>query len=216
MKKLALVTGLLLSLGWIGQASATPLIDFTNDGSSFIWYGNDAGCGGGCTLGYSFNLTADVTIDGLGVYDHLSDGLNNVHEVGLWTSAGALLASTSVGPTATGGDLSASGDGTFRYSDIAALTLGAGAYVVGALFETGDTDHVVFGAQGIFSNDAAASYGDLAWVNSGTLTMPTNTAGSDDRYFGAGVRIASSVPEPAGFALLGLGLVGLALRRKQA
>ena len=100
VRKLAWLFSIFFGLTIAGQAGATPLIDFTNDGSSFIWYGNDAGCSAGCTLGYSFTVANSVTIDGLGVYDHQSDGLDNTHEVALWTSGGSLLVQTSVGPGA--------------------------------------------------------------------------------------------------------------------
>jgi len=195
---------------------ATPLIDFTADNSGFTWFGNDSGCGNGCTLGFDFNVSSSVTIDGLGVFDAGSDGLNNVHEIGLWTSAGTLLATTSVGPGASASDASASGAGSYVYSDILSLTLGAGSYVIGALFEIGDTDAVVHDAGGIFSNDPNVAYNSSAWINTGVLEFPVNIGGANDRYFGPTMRIAeASVPEPSILLLLSFGLMGIGFARRK-
>lgn len=100
-----------------------------------------------------------------------------------------------------GTDASASGVGGFAYTDIATMILGARNYVVAALFEVGHTDRVVFGAGGIFSNDAGASFTESWFINSGSLDLPMGGAGSgsDDQYFGPGIRIAA-VPEPGTLA----------------
>lgn len=198
-------------LAGAGQALATPLIDFTSDNSSFVWYGNNAGCDSGCTLGYLFHVSAPVTIDALGVYDADSNGLNNSHDVGLWTIGGTLLAQTSVGPSSTLTDPSASGSGRYVYNTIGTLTLGAGDYVVGAFYPVGTTDPVAFEASGIFSNDAGTSYTGGRWIDAGAFVFPTQSAGFD-RYFGPDLRIASQAPEPASLALFSVALAGLGWR----
>ncbi len=212
-----IVTSVMIGVLGISNARATPLVDFSQDNSGFTWFGNDAGCGAGCTLGYVFNVSSAVTIDGLGVYDAGSDGLNNTHELALWDNGGALLRSASVGAGATASDVSASEAGRYLYSDVATLTLNPGTYIVGGLFEVGDTDHVVFGAGGIFSNDAGAAYAGSAWINTGALQFPTNQLGSSDRYFGPTLRLASTaVPEPGVVVLLIFGLVGIFFVRRNA
>ena len=198
----------------IGQAEATPLVDFSKDDSAFVWFGNDLGCEGGCTLGYSFRISSTVSVDALGVYDADSNGLNNGHQVGLWDSRGTLLASTVVSPGATLSDASASGTGRYLYSGIGALNLGTGTYYVAALYLPGDTDPVVFGASGVFSNDSGATYNTGQYFQfSPILTFPSSTA-DPDRYFGAALHIAS-VPEPGVATLLALGMVGLGLGRRR-
>jgi hypothetical protein len=175
------IASALMALPLMAQPAA--LVDFTSDNSGFIWYGNNSGCEGGCVLGFTFSLSAPVSIDGLGVYDAGFDGLVNTHQVGLWTSGGSLLASTSAGPGSSG-EASAAGGG-YRYGNVSPVTLGAGTYIVAALYQTGHTDPVVFQAGGIFSNVGGASYVDSAWGVSSVLQLPVNTStGATDRYFG--------------------------------
>ena len=45
------------------------------------------------TVGYTFSLSAPVTINALGYWDN---GRGSSHQVGIWDSAGTLLTSTTV------------------------------------------------------------------------------------------------------------------------
>jgi hypothetical protein len=81
----------LLTLAALPQAvqAQTAAIDFT---SSSI----NGATSTTSTRGYEFNITSSVTVIGLSVFDELSDGLVEAHDVGLWDSSGTLLASTVV------------------------------------------------------------------------------------------------------------------------
>lgn len=215
MKKSSLL-GAVCALLLAGPGQATTLFDFMVDNSGLPFYGNTLACNHGCTLGYTFDLSSPVAIDGLGVFDLDSDGLNNNHEVGLWNSSGALVASATVLTTSTSVEASASSAGNFVYSSIMELTLNPGTYTVGALYKIGDTDPIVYGAEGIFSNDLAASYGAGKFINTGILSMPDSSSNPTDRYFGAAVHI-SSVPVPPAIWFFGSGmlaLIGTARRKK--
>jgi hypothetical protein len=90
------------------------------------------------TLGWEFTVNSAVSIDGIGFWDELPSGLNNSHEVGLWTSAGTLLRSTSL---STGSPVSStSPDGEWLFVSIPPIVLQPGNYVVGATYEVNDTD----------------------------------------------------------------------------
>jgi len=206
----------MFALTYVGQIQATTLFDFTQDNSTFTWFGNNQGCEAGCTLGYTFNVFSPLTINGLGVFDRDSDGLNNDHEVGLWNSSNTLIASTVVTTMSTSAESSASGAGNFVYASMPTLVLYPGTYTVGALFEIGDTDPVVFMASGIFSNNSDAAYEQAAFINAGVLSMPIPYPSlTTDRFFGAAIHV---VPVPQAIWLFGSGLLGLfgVLKREAA
>ena len=53
------------------------------------------------TIGWQFNVVSTTTVTGVGWFDQGLDGLQQQHEVGIWDSAGTLLASASVQPGTT-------------------------------------------------------------------------------------------------------------------
>jgi hypothetical protein len=80
------------------------------------------------TLGWSFRPLSEMQLTDLGFYDAGGDGLFVSHRVGVWNSAGGLLADVIV-PAGTAAAL----QGGYRYVSVPALTLLPGeTYVIGA------------------------------------------------------------------------------------
>jgi hypothetical protein len=175
------------------------------------------------SMGYLFQATTNLQVVGLGAFDFLGDGLATSHQVGLWTSAGTLIASTTV-QSGTASTL----QGHFRYESIASpVTLTTGmTYVVGAA-NFGPEDPWATNTQGAFSAPGITYLQDrfLGFTNS--FVMPTRTlerelslAGS----FGGNILLAeqpvAEVPEPASLVVWGLAGLGCAIggyrRRKRA
>jgi hypothetical protein len=101
-----------------GEVAILSLSPTTSTGSQFDQ-----------TIGWRFHLSTAVTLTSLGVYDHLQDGFAEPHEVGLWTTSGALMTSGSLSMGASG-NLT----GPFRYVDVPDVVLPTGDYVIGAHF----------------------------------------------------------------------------------
>ena len=56
------------------------------------------------TYGWSFTLSSTITVTDLGYFDFGGNGLNDAHDVGIWTSTGTLMVSATV-PAGTAGTL---------------------------------------------------------------------------------------------------------------
>jgi hypothetical protein len=160
------------------------------------------------TLGYTFRADQSAAVTALGAFDWDHDGFAANHQVGLWDENGNLLASTSV----------ASGDtliGDFRYNNISAVNLTAGSvYYVGASnFGVEDP----YGYDGTVTTTWGISYLGSAYVNGSGLDFPIYLSGAQTGYYGGNLLVAA-VPEPETYAMMaaGLGLIGLASRRKRA
>ncbi len=160
------------------------------------------------TLGYSFRADQSAAVTALGAFDWEHDGFAANHQVGLWDENGNLLASTSV----------ASGDtliGDFRYNNISAVNLTAGSvYYVGASnFGVEDP----YGYDGIVTTTSGITYLGSAYAYGAALDFPAYRSGVQTGYYGGNLLVAA-VPEPETYAMMaaGLGLIGLASRRKQA
>lgn len=166
------------------------------------------------TLGWAFTVNSDILVNGLGLFDSAQDGLAEAHDLGLWTSTGTLLASTTIGSGSSGTLID-----QFRYSSIApTLLTSGGSYLIGGLYTSG-LDGVVENASGLIA-DSAITYGGGRFAPGGTLSAPTST-GTPAGYFGTNFTFDNgAVPEPAtwAFMIVGFGAVGAALRmsRKKA
>jgi hypothetical protein len=164
------------------------------------------------TAGWSFQLVTNVTVTELGcmVDFYASNPTTNLVQVGLWGPTGLLLASNAVGPSSTLFDQS-------LYSSVTPVALSPNqTYHIGVSF---------FGAQ-YFLNAIVPTLGgsvstsaDITGVGAGEATSgfgsPSSPQGLDgSMYVGANFRYTGGVPEPSSGALVVLGALLLAVRRR--
>lgn len=171
----------------------------------------------GWTLGYRFDALAATNVVSLGIWDYESNGLAEAHAVGLWDSAGSLLASVTV--AAGTSDLL---DGGYRWVDLPTsvpLHLGQ-TYTVAAYYDTTNDDLVadLISVASVAVDSRVHVQGSVQLAGGG-LSFATQTAhpfpGSGFSYGGGNVRLNNAVPEPAGIALVAVGLLGAAFARKR-
>ena len=142
-----------------GADTINPAVEYAtapstaNDGRTF-------------TLGYEFTTSVALDVNALGYFD---DGNGNSHDVGIWTSSGTLLASTTV----TGGDPVV---GHFVYQSIPDLMLAPGTYVIGGQY-LGDFAPIPVGATGVVTIPGYTWVTDLQQQDS-SLTFPTVSTGA--------------------------------------
>lgn len=163
----------------------------------------------GQTYGWTFDVLTAVRVTGLGGWDAGADGIGPDVQVGLWNSAGTLLASTIIGNAST--PVASNGAGQWLFESVGPLALAPGNYNIGLAFFT-DTPGAQFGTA--FTTDPRIRYigarESPSGQNSG-LTNPTGDFGTDG-IFGPSLLLAP-VPVPAGVVLLATALAGLGLAR---
>ena len=218
MKKTLLAA--LLTVGSCATAQAQQGVSWTS-------YQFSSAGGAPITIGYRFDVTAPVTVIGLGFFTDPNKGvvapdftLGDSHEVGLWSVIGGvhtLLETTVVTNSSTL-------IGMFKYNLTKPISLGV----------TGSNDYYEVAG---FTSDDGWAYGDsfdpsptgtsnfngyavapglsnaLGWYTYASgFTEPLGTA---HEMYGGGNVLLGAVPEPAPLAVLGLGALGLLLRRRR-
>jgi hypothetical protein len=201
-----LFTALAATIMQVGpqQARADLLLDFT--GGSANSFGGDA------TVGWEFTLSSPMMLNGLGFWDHGSDGLDHPHEVGIWNTANpsSPLATTIITSGSTP-VASSSSAGLWLFNSVSSLTLSPGTYVVGATIVANDTDLQRFNATASLIPDA--TFVQALDIGASVLTYPLPASVFNDGVFGPNLEV-SAVPEPTSAAILLCGMI-LCLRRGQ-
>ncbi len=181
------------------QAHAGLVLDLTTGGSA-------APCGScgvnGTTVGWSFDVTAPISVDGIGVWDSSGSGLFST-EAGLFTSSGGLLESVVITTATSTPVASAHPDGQWLFERFAPITLPVGGYLIG----------------NVFRNSLPVAEVEPEFVTVPQITFLNPAAGPTDGGFSAptalfnlpvfGPTLETAVPEPSTWAMMLVGFAGL-------
>lgn len=198
ISRVVAIAVLALMVGVVGQATADTLaispsnINAVPDARDY-------------TTGWAFSTSGALSVTALGYLDAGRNGLNGPHDVGIFTSGGALLVHAVV-PSGNAGTLV----GDYRFISIAPFNLAAGSYVIGGHNLGNATDDIAVSTSG-FNPAAGITLGSLDLFTFGpTLAFPDQH--STLQYANPNFEFASAstaVPAPATVMLLSLGLVGI-------
>lgn len=199
----AVLVAFLISSAVSGVQATTVAAVQTANGSSVNWRGT-IGANQSATIGWSFTVGAqDVELDALGFYDDGADGNVDAHAVGVWTSAGALLAQATVS-AGTASTLV----GSYRYAAVTPVTLLAGqTYVIGTYFGpvvdlcSGSAcgDVLLYSGSETYNPriSFAQSRQTIAVAGAGSLAFPNVDAGVAQGFFGPNFLLAADTTPDA-------------------
>ncbi|OYD92709.1 hypothetical protein CDG77_14235 [Nostoc sp. 'Peltigera membranacea cyanobiont' 213] len=209
LKKLSMASPLILATVLVSAPSvyASEAIQSLTGGTNFTSVNNT-----NQTIGWSFTANDNLSVTALGFYDQTpGNPLSQSHLVGLWTSDGNLLASTTVQTTSPL-------TGSFRYEDITSVNLLAGiSYVIGAAITSPFTDiynipGVVNTAPEITLTGSARNGTSQGFSFPSTLTAGNGRIGPNFKFD----VVTQAVPEPTSLiGILGLGAFGITSLRKR-
>lgn len=193
--------------------AASPSMAATNALKPFAIGGSIASFFNDETIGWKFTTADTIQVTALGWWVHPGANLISSHQVGVWSSTGALLGNSIV----TAGARTA---GTWRFAATLPFTLTPGEYFIGGRDTASDGDGymITFGtiptASGIGYISAASS------ANNSGFAFPGDLSPAVVGRFGPNFQFSSanSVPEPSSWAMLiaGFGLIGAAARRRRS
>ncbi len=201
----------LLTLGAMAAFSLLPLSAAQADVIAFSTASIDSPAdyqaGIPVNLGMVFSISSAITVDSLGIYQ-LPD-LVGPEEVGLYSSSGVLLTSTTV-------NLADPTSGGYLFHGITPVILLPGTYTVDAQVNNNPW------AYGVSAEAPGINFLFDDYLYSSSLQFPTQTGGSGPAYFGpnfqfsaASVSPTSTIPEPLTLSIFGAGLAGLAALRRR-
>ena len=176
-KSLRLV--LLLFTGWWCASLQTSAV--TNDAYT-VQAGGWSSNGSPWMVGYDFTPATDISVTALGIIDWYADGLVSASQIGIWNSAGALLASATLPAGRTNPRPAGVAGVEFYYTNIVPVTLtGGGTYRIGNQQTGGHTE--IASWAGSYAPAPDIAFG-LGWANSGSAFARPRAVSNPTPYMG--------------------------------
>jgi len=168
------------------------------------------GFGNKGSWGFTFYITAPITVSALGLWDDNSNGLNSAHQVGLWEYGAALKATATIDNLSTVVPSLNSDNGRWLFTTLAApVTLGVGTYTLGFFNPNGGDNFYNFSpGNEIFQDEASYQFAS-ARASSNSLIFPDSNSGSSG-WVGPNLQTAA-VPEVGSIVMGSIGAVSLLL-----